>query len=64
MYYDLSVSEYKLETEPQYIVIMSGNGIPSESGLMRTYYGAEIGKKYSVQPRFIVALWGLETNFG
>jgi len=24
----------------------------------------EIGKKYSVQPRFIVALWGLETNFG
>jgi len=24
----------------------------------------EIGSKYSVQPRFIVALWGLETNFG
>ena len=24
----------------------------------------EIGKKYGVQPRFIVALWGLETNFG
>lgn len=24
----------------------------------------EIGKKYQVQPRFIVALWGLETNFG
>jgi membrane-bound lytic murein transglycosylase B len=24
----------------------------------------EVGKKYSVQPRFIVALWGLETNFG
>jgi membrane-bound lytic murein transglycosylase B len=24
----------------------------------------EIGEKYSVQPRFIVALWGLETNFG
>lgn len=24
----------------------------------------EIGNKYSVQPRFIVALWGLETNFG
>jgi membrane-bound lytic murein transglycosylase B len=23
-----------------------------------------IGQKYSVQPRFIVALWGLETNFG
>jgi membrane-bound lytic murein transglycosylase B len=24
----------------------------------------EIGIKYQVQPRFIVALWGLETNFG
>ncbi|WP_018690682.1 lytic murein transglycosylase [Algicola sagamiensis] len=24
----------------------------------------EIGKKFGVQPRFIVALWGLETNFG
>ena len=24
----------------------------------------EIGNKYDVQPRFIVALWGLETNFG
>jgi membrane-bound lytic murein transglycosylase B len=24
----------------------------------------EVGKKYGVQPRFIVALWGLETNFG
>ena len=24
----------------------------------------EIGKAYGVQPRFIVALWGVETNFG
>jgi len=24
----------------------------------------EVGNKYGVQPRFIVALWGLETNFG
>lgn len=24
----------------------------------------DIGEKYGVQPRFIVALWGLETNFG
>jgi membrane-bound lytic murein transglycosylase B len=24
----------------------------------------EVASKYSVQPRFIVALWGLETNFG
>lgn len=25
---------------------------------------AEVGARYGVQPRFIVALWGLETNFG
>ena len=25
---------------------------------------AEIGARYNVQPRFIVALWGLETDFG
>jgi len=25
---------------------------------------AEIGQKYGVQPRFIVALWGIETDFG
>jgi len=24
----------------------------------------EVGKKYGVQPRFIVALWGVETSFG
>src|SRR5262245_15005411 len=24
----------------------------------------EIGKKYGVQPRFIVALWGSESDFG
>ncbi len=24
----------------------------------------EIGQRYGVQPRFIVALWGIETNFG
>jgi len=25
---------------------------------------AEIGRRYGVQPRFIVALWGMETDFG
>ena len=25
---------------------------------------AEVSAKYGVQPRFIVALWGIETNFG
>ncbi|WP_019025961.1 lytic murein transglycosylase [Colwellia piezophila] len=25
---------------------------------------SQVGEKYQVQPRFLVALWGLETNFG
>ena len=24
----------------------------------------KVGKEFGVQPRFIVALWGIETNFG
>jgi uncharacterized SAM-binding protein YcdF (DUF218 family) len=46
MYYNLGVSEHELTEEPKYIVVMSGSGIPSESGLMRTYKAAEIAKEY------------------
>ena len=46
MYYDLSVSDKKLEDQPGYIVVMSGSGIPSESGLMRTYYASKLAKTF------------------
>ncbi len=46
MYYNLGVSEYHLAEKPKYIVVMSGSGIPSESGLMRTYKAAEVAKKF------------------
>ena len=45
MYYGLSISAQKLESPPKHIVVMSGNGIPSESGLMRTYYASEVAKR-------------------
>ncbi|MBL4668362.1 MAG: YdcF family protein [Flavobacteriales bacterium] len=45
MYYNLSISEYKLTEKPAYIIVMSGGGIPSESGLMRTYRAAELANK-------------------
>ena len=57
MYYDLSVSDQKLESEPKYIVVMSGNGIPSESGLMRTYYASEVAKTH-VNAQVIVTMPG------
>jgi uncharacterized SAM-binding protein YcdF (DUF218 family) len=61
MYYSLSVSEYKLSEEPRYIVIMSGSGIPSESGLMRTYRATEIAKKYD-SAKIIITMPGDTTD--
>lgn len=41
--------------DPAVIVILGGGGIPSESGLIRTYYGARAGAAYPAA-RCIVAL--------
>jgi len=57
MYYALSISDQKLESAPKYIIIMSGNGIPSESGLMRTYYASETAKAH-LNAKIIVTMPG------
>ena len=36
-----------LRGPPAYVVVMGGGGIPSETGLIRTYYGAEYGVQYT-----------------
>ncbi len=36
----------RLPSEPDYIVVLGGGGIPSESGLMRTYYAAQEAHQY------------------
>jgi uncharacterized SAM-binding protein YcdF (DUF218 family) len=61
MYYNLSVSEQKLKSDPKYIVVMSGSGIPSESGLMRTYYATEVAKTY-LNTKVIVTMPGDTTD--
>ena len=61
MYYDLGVSKYTIETDPDYIVVMSGNGIPSESGLMRTYFAAQQAKIYKFS-KVIIAMPGDTTD--
>lgn len=40
--------------------------VKQAQGLYEKHYDAlqRIGKEYGVQPRFIVALWGVESNFG
>ncbi len=36
----------RLRNGPEYIVLLGGAGIPSESGLIRTYYAAEQARKH------------------
>jgi len=38
--------EYKLTKEPDAIVVLGGGGIPSKSGLMRSYLAAEAGQRH------------------
>ena len=57
MYYNLGVSSKITESTPDYIVVMGGGGIPSESGLMRTYKTFHISNKYP-DAEIIIALPG------
>ncbi len=46
MYHWLSMPDARLEVEPEWIVVLGGGGIPSETGLMRTYYAARVAARY------------------
>lgn len=61
MYYNLGVSHKIPENKPDYIVVMGGGGIPSESGLMRTYKTSHISHKYP-NAEIIIALPGDVTD--
>lgn len=45
----------ELATQPRFVVVLGGGGIPSESGLIRTYYAAEIGRTMT-GTTFVVSL--------
>lgn len=57
MYYGLSQSPVKLKQNPDYIIVLGGDGMPSPTGLMRTYKAAEKAKKFS-GAKIIIALPG------
>lgn len=61
MYYWLSMPQAVLEVEPEWIVVLGGGGIPSESGLIRTYYGALAAQRFP-DARVIVALPEYDEN--
>ncbi len=46
-YYYLGKENSKITNSPDYIVILSGNGMPSPDGLIKTYYASIAAKKYS-----------------
>ena len=54
-YYTLASVEEVIEGKPKTIVIMGGDGMPSPSGLMRCYYGAEKALLYP-EAKIIIAL--------
>jgi uncharacterized SAM-binding protein YcdF (DUF218 family) len=58
MYYNLGRTKNTVcITDPDYIVALGGGGIPSESGLMRTYKAAQLSLQYP-NAKVIIALPG------
>lgn len=45
-YDNLGLCNSKITKPPVTIILLSGSGIPSESGLLRAYFTAKIGKAY------------------
>ena len=62
---DRSQPEFTMTLETYLLKVVSGTRIKKLEKLTEhKLILAEISKKFGVQPRFIVALWGIETNFG
>jgi uncharacterized SAM-binding protein YcdF (DUF218 family) len=56
-YYGLGTSNSKITKAPVTIVLLSGNGIPSESGLLRAYYTARLANE-NPHARIIISMPG------
>ena len=63
---DRSQPEFTMTLETYLLKVVSGTRIKKARKKLTEHKVilAEISKKFGVQPRFIVALWGIETNFG
>jgi len=54
-YYYLGTENTNIESPPDYIVILSGNGMPSPDGLIKTYYASIAAREYP-KAKIIVAM--------
>lgn len=57
IWYGLGTAKAGIRGNPDYIVVLGGSGIPSSSGLMRTWYAAEASSEYP-DAQLIVAMPG------
>jgi uncharacterized SAM-binding protein YcdF (DUF218 family) len=46
LYKKLCYDEAVLDGPPEYIVVLGGGGIPSESGLVRSYHGVQVARAF------------------
>jgi uncharacterized SAM-binding protein YcdF (DUF218 family) len=61
IWYNLGVKQAGIHRPPDFIVVMGGGGMPSESGLMRCWYASEVANHFT-RARIIIALPGDVTD--
>jgi uncharacterized SAM-binding protein YcdF (DUF218 family) len=61
IWYDMGTKKAGIHRPPDYIVVMGGGGMPSESGLMRCWYAAKAANHFT-RARVIIALPGDVTD--
>jgi uncharacterized SAM-binding protein YcdF (DUF218 family) len=57
IWYGIGVKKAGISRPPDFIVLLGGGGMPSESGLMRTWYAARVAENFPLA-RVIIALPG------
>jgi uncharacterized SAM-binding protein YcdF (DUF218 family) len=60
-WYGLSVKKAGIHRPPEYIIVLGGGGMPSGSALMRTWYAANAGSRFT-RAKIIIALPGDTTD--
>jgi len=61
LYYWLGTSNSEITQKPAFIILLSGSGMPSESGLIRTYFTAQLSESYP-DAKIIIAMPDNQTS--